>query len=185
MSKNAHKSKHYSKSQIPSAPPPPPTYKHTCNICNVSFTTSYRLDDYCVVCLPISNFRSAVADKVMGKKVTNYSQVMPAASEFYTDYKVRIEFKVASTDHSGYCSDHDDTCVRRDSFTKTITCKLYKSFKNRDFDPDTNEITNTDLLNKLYLERRAHNCHCRDGDITFSIIGATIFKKADIITLDD
>jgi len=178
---------------------PPPTKKvrepepvvilqKTCAACNITFTTDNKWSEYCDKCSRANYFRSNIAELLVQGSAsyrTNDASRMPLAENFYTDHKIRLEFEITLVSHDGYCSDHDYSDVKTETRKKIITAKLFRDIKNKDFDPDTNIVTNTVLLNNLYRPKYTHKCNCVNGICQFTILSGTIFKVSDIIILDD
>jgi hypothetical protein len=97
---------------------------------------------------------------------------------------VAITYDIMSSTHSGYCSDHNDSDVRVTNTTKAVRLPLFKEFKKADISPN-NTITNTKLLAKYYMPLRGYSCNCGDSATTYQILSAKVFKKSDMIQLDD
>ena len=147
-----------------------------CDTCNDPFLPKDRWTINCASCIDLHKFRESIF---------GYSGLhTPTVLDTYPLYMVAITYAVTSSSHSGYCSDHNDSDVRVTNTTNTVRLPLFKEFKKDDISPD-NSITNTKLLAKYYIPRRGYSCNCGDGEMTYEILSAKVFKKSDMIQLDD
>jgi hypothetical protein len=170
---------------VPKKIPEPPTMiEKKCDDCSETFTTDSKWRSCCSRCTNHKNFLNEISQDLLEKSSFGPS-VMLDPETIYPNFMVRVAYTVHSKSHCGYCSDHNDDDVRTRTFTKTIALPLFKKFKSKDFDPNTNEVWNSELLNACYRPKHYYNCHCSDGDSSFGIESATIFKKSDAIKLDD
>ena len=156
-----------------------------CDRCNETFTTTWKWDTLCRSCTTLQQFRDHIGNVLLNDDKQSCTFPDPDGKLVYPNFKIRIEYSVKTNTHCGYCSDHCAEDVRHNTFTKTIVCPLFRKFKSKDFNPATNDVTNVALLRNMYNPKDSYNCNCGDGEQSFSIRSATIFKNADIITLDD
>ncbi len=156
-----------------------------CDGCNETFTTTWKYDNLCASCILLQQFRDHIGNLLLNDGKQSCTFPDPDGGILYPDYKIHIDYSVKTNTHCGWCSDHCAEDVRHNTFTKTIVCPLFKKFKSKDFNPATNEVTNVALLRNMYNPTDSCGCNCGDGEQSFSIKSATIFKKADTITLDD
>jgi len=164
-------------------PPVVQTFEKKCTDCSETFTTDSKWVTTCATCNMLSRFREQIGNNIRDAYYTTIPNL--DADLVYHDYNVRITYEVEYRTHDGYCSDHRDSDVKTKNFTKTIVLPLFKKFKSADFDPNTNEVSNRELLDKMYKPQRHYGCNCGDGHVRFSITTAIIFKKSDAIKLDD
>lgn len=165
------------------APPPPKPEVFTpvnvnCTSCNSSFLAKDKWTTICISCKNLTTFR----DNIFSVDFT--VQKMPESLPVYSEYMVSITYDIRTSNHSGYCSDHDDTDVTVTNRTETVLLPLFKEFKKSDITFD-NTITNQDRLKKYYSPRRWFTCNCGDGRTTYVIVTAKVVKKSDMIQLDD
>jgi len=165
-------------------PEPPVMIEKKCSDCGETFTTDSKWCSCCSKCTAHNALLCEIS-QILLEKSSRSSPVKLDPETLYPDLMIRVAYTVRYKSHCGYCSDHNDSDVRTRTFTKTIALPLFKKFKSKDFDPNTNEVCNRVLLNACYRPKYYYNCHCSDGDSSFGIESATIFKKTDAISLDD
>ena len=163
---------------------PPAMIEKKCDDCSETFTTDSKWRSSCSRCTNHKDFLAEISQDLLEK--SSYSSLVKLDPEtLYPDLMIRVAYTVRYKSHCGYCSDHNDSDVRTRTFTKTLSVPLFKKFKSKDFDPNTNEVWNSELLNACYRPKYYYSCHCSDGDSSFVIDSAIIFKKTDAISLDD
>ena len=103
--------------------------------------------------------------------------------DMYPDYLIRITYDVYSQSHSGYCSDEPEH-VKVENSKETRVFPLIRKIKNKHIQLD-NTINISEKPLKYYIIHSLPNCHCGSGNIIHRITSATVFRRSDMITLDD
>jgi hypothetical protein len=155
-----------------------------CETCNTSFLPKNEWTSNCTSCKNLSKFKENIFNPDVAKVHFVPETMEKALLPVYDEYGVRVTYDITSSRHDGYCSDYDESDVIVTKSTKTVILPLFKAFKKPDITFD-NTITNTELLAKYYKPCSSFHCNCGDGETAYRIQSAQVFKKADMIQLDD